>query len=110
MIHTINNNNNINKIVLMYTYTDLMKELVYLPDIVFISIVKSLHLIINTLNHVGHELAISHYHTKYKVQVSQVIVKLHVLQFRMLPTVKLADMNVAPVQVMQMTKLQSIYK
>jgi hypothetical protein len=49
MIHTIN------KILLMYTSTDLMKELVYLPDKVFILIVKSLHLIIKMLNHVGHE-------------------------------------------------------
>jgi hypothetical protein len=48
MIHTINK-------MLMYTFTDLMQELVYLPDKVFILIVKSLHLIIKMLNHVGHE-------------------------------------------------------
>jgi hypothetical protein len=43
----------INKIVLVYTFTDLMMELVYLTDKVFILIVKSLHLIIKMLSHVG---------------------------------------------------------
>jgi hypothetical protein len=42
----------------MYTSMDLMKEPVFLMDKVFTLIVKSLHLIINMLNHVGHELAI----------------------------------------------------
>jgi hypothetical protein len=51
MIHTIN------KAVSVYTFTDLMKELVYLTDKVFILIVKSIHLIIKMLNHVGHEAA-----------------------------------------------------
>jgi hypothetical protein len=56
--HNHINHNNINQIVPMYTFMDLMKELVSRPDRVFILIVKSLHLIIKMHNHVGHELAI----------------------------------------------------
>jgi hypothetical protein len=42
----------------MYTYLDLMMELEYQLDKVFILIVKLFHLIVNMLNHVGHDLAI----------------------------------------------------
>jgi hypothetical protein len=114
MILTINiniiNHNNHNKAVPMYTSMDLMKVLEYLQDRAFTLIVKSLRLIINMPNHVGHELAINHYHSKYKAQYFQVIVNLLVLQFQMLLEVKLVDMNAVLVQVMLMIKLQLIYK
>jgi len=114
MIHTTNiniiNHNNIKQTVLTYTFMDLMKVLEYLLVKVFILIVKSMHLIINMLNHVGHELATSHYHIKYKAPYFQVIANLHVLPFQMQLRAKLADMNVVLVLVILATKLQLIYK
>jgi len=108
--HIINHKHHHNSNVLMYTYLDLMMELAYQLDKVFILIVKLFHLIVNMRNHVGHDLAISHYHIKYKVQLFQVIVNLHDLQFQMLLTVMRVDMNVVLVLVIQMIKLQLIYK
>ena len=54
-MHTINLK--YKQVVPMYTSMDLMKELEYQVDKVFTLIVKSLHLIINMLNHVGPEVA-----------------------------------------------------
>ena len=52
----------------------------------------------------------SHYHTKHKVQLLQVIVNLYDLQFLMQLKVMLVDMSVMVVPVIQMIKLQLIYK